>query len=78
MTYRARHVVHMVIISALALICVSCGSQKPAAGIDSIIGDYLFDGISFDAMVYTSVYEDGGKLYAMFEMADYPVEMEEL
>ncbi len=36
------------------------------------------DGISFDAVVYTSVYEDEGKLYAMFEMADYPVEMEEL
>jgi hypothetical protein len=74
----ARHVVRMVLISALVLICVSCGSQKQAVRVDSIIGDYLFDGMSFDAIVYTSVYEEDGKLYALFEMADYPVEMEKL
>ena len=78
MTIPARHVVRMVVISVLILTYVSCGSQKPAVEIDSIIGDYLFDGISFDAVVYTIVYEDNGKLYALFEMSDYPVEMEKL
>ncbi len=78
MTIPARHGFRMVVISAFVLICVSCGSQKPAIEVDSIIGDYLFDGISFDAVVYTIVYEDNGKLYALFEMSDYPVEMEKL
>ena len=77
MTFPARHVCRNIVISALVLICVSCASQKPVE-ISSITGDYLFDGISFDAVVYTSVYEDEGKLYALFEMSDYPVEMEKL
>ena len=40
------------------------------------IGDYLFDGRSFDSVFFITVYEEEGKLYAYSEMTDYPVEME--
>ncbi len=53
---------------SLVLIFIMCGSRKEVVRVDSIIGDYLFDGMSLNAIVYTSVYEDEGKLYAMFEM----------
>jgi len=67
-----------ILLSALALLCVSCGSERSVERLDSITGDYLFDGKHFDAIFYTIVYEEDGKLFAFSDLADYPVETQKL
>jgi hypothetical protein len=71
-------VVPTIFLFALVFLCFSCGSRRSTVRTDSISGDYLFDGMSFDAVFYMTIYKDDGNLYALFEMSDYPVEMEKL
>jgi len=70
--------VFLTAVTLLSLLCagsVFCASAAEADLHDEILGDYLFDQRNARMVFLYTIYEEDGALYALTDIADYPVEL---